>query len=387
MAPRISILSTFTKEDEIESCIIKIGSKRQNIDVYRKNTGITIEVAEAKVKTIRKIFEKSLTGEAEIVCNDFKRHLKALNLSLENPSYEVYQPTLPISNDTESNLSFIESAEIRPYQKILANSQVVYQAMENAGLYINYELMHPRYSTDTYTGRSKAKFFNIQGYTADDHIRTPYVGENELLVIFDWISADIRVASILSHDHNLQEAFDISDPYTYMSDKINENSKEKISREECKLFLLKSINSMDWYSETLCQIYPGLAQWMRFSDKKLNEEDAFLSTLLGKRLFISEAKNKLAVLNGTMQASVAHAMQNTLIKLYQLIPHRLVCDIHDSLVINAPNKPKEIAELINIVTEIMSKPFDGLIDDNYTFPIKVSIGKRWKKWKYYSTIR
>ncbi len=387
MASRISILSNFTKDDEIESCIVKMGGKRQAIDIYKKNTGLTIEAAEAKVKTLRRIFEKSLTGEAEIICNDFKRHVKALNLNLERTDYEVYQPTINADISPEEKIDLYDTVEAKIYQKILANSQVVYQAMENAGLYINYELMYPKYSTDTYTGRSKAKFFNIQGYTADDHIRTPFVGESDLLVIFDWISADIRVASILSNDNNLKEAFEVSDPYSYMSDKINSDSKGKISREECKLYLLKSINSMDWSSDTLSKIYPGLTQWIRNCDRKLNEEDAYLSTLLGKRLYINEAKNKLAVLNGTMQASVAHAMQNTLIQLYKLIPHRLVCDIHDSLVINAPSNPKDITDIINVVTSVMSRPFAGLVEEDYIFPIKVSIGKRWKKWKYFSTVR
>ena len=387
MAKKVSILSTFNEHDEIESYIISINGERKEIPIYKKDSGITIELAESRISTLRRFFEKSLNGNLKIICNDFKKHLKALNLPLDNPNYEVYQPPLNELSNGKDIIGYFDDLHPKDYQKILANSNVVYQSLENNGLYINYELMHPLYSTDTFSGRSKAKFFNIQGYTADDHIRSPHVDENDILILFDWISADIRVASIMSEDSNLDESFSVSDPYTYMADKINKESEGEITREECKIFLLKSINSMDWTGDVINEIYPELARWIRKCDYRLNEEDAFLSTILGKRFYIKDSKNKLAVLNGTMQGSVAHAMHNTLIQLHSIIPHRIVCDIHDSLVINSPPSSKDINKYINIVVDIMSLPFAGYLPKQYKFPIKVSIGKKWKKWKFYKIIR
>lgn len=384
MAKKIYVVSKFNSNEEIESSFVHIDGAGTQLDLFKKNTGLTIAQVEARIKKLRAIFQRP---NDIIVCNDFKRHIKALGLAMDRTDYNVYQINFDKSLSCEEAIAYISDQKLFPYQRVLANSQVVYQALEDSGLYINYELVHPIYSTDTFSGRSKAKFFNIQGYTADDHIRTPYVNEEELLVLFDWISADIRVASIFSEDDNLEKSFEHSDPYTYMVELINQGNKDKITREECKTFLLKSINSMDWTSSILYDIYPRLADWIKECDLKLNDPEAYLSTLLSKRIYLRDAKNKLAVLNGSMQGSVAHAMQATLNRLYAQIPHRIVCDIHDSLVINAPHDIKEINKLIKIVTDIMKRPFEGLLDGDYVFPIKVSIGNKWKKWKYLRTVR
>lgn len=384
MAKKIYVVSKFNSNDEIESSFVNIDGAGTEVDLYKKNTGLTISQVEARIKKLRGIFQRS---SDTIICNDFKKHIKSLGLALDRTDYNVYQINIDKSASLQEAAQDLANVKILPYQKVIANSQVVYQALEESGLYINYELVHPIYSTDTFSGRSKAKFFNIQGYTADDHIRTPYVNEDELLILFDWISADIRVASIFSGDHNLEKSFEHSDPYTYMVDLLNGGSKDKITRDECKTYLLKSINSMDWTSSVLYDIYPRLADWIKECDLKLNDPESYLTTLLSKRIYMRDAKNKLAVLNGSMQGSVAHAMQATLNRLYSQIPHRIVCDIHDSLVINAPSDKKEINKLIKIVTDIMKRPFDGLLDGDYVFPIKVSIGNKWKKWKYLSTVR
>jgi len=386
MAKRISIFSVFNDYDEIESYTFSINGQRKEVPIYKRHIKTTIEEAEERVKVLRNLFSKSLDGKVTIACNDFKRHLKALKLDLSSPDYDVYQIN-GLSEDPTEALDLMDEYHLKKYQRILARSQVVYQFMENSGLYVNYDKKYPVYSSDTFTGRSKAKVFNIQGYTADDQIRTPHVEESDILLLFDWISADIRVASILSNDKNLDQAFKESDPYSYMEEKFNQGSESKISRDECKSYLLKVINSMSWIDEPLNNIYPDLAAWIRKCDYLLNDEEASLTTLLGKQFYIKNAKNKLAVLNGTMQGSVAHAMQNTLIQLYKIIPHRIVCDIHDSLVINSPPNNKDINRYINIVADIMSQPLQGLTTKDCTFPIKVSIGKKWKKWKYLRTIR
>ena len=386
MAKRISIFSVFNDYDEIESYTVSINGQRKEVPIYKRRIKTTIEEAEDRVKVLRSLFNKSLDGKVTIACNDFKRHLKALKLDLSSPDYDVYQIN-GLSKDPTEALNLMDECHLKKYQRILARSQVVYQFMEDSGLYVNYDKKYPVYSSDTFTGRSKAKVFNIQGYTADDHIRTPHVEESDILLLFDWISADIRVASILSNDKNLDQAFKESDPYSYMEEKFNQGSESKISRDECKTYLLKVINSMSWVDEPLNNIYPDLATWIRKCDYILNDEEASLTTLLGKQFYIKNAKNKLAVLNGTMQGSVAHAMQNTLIQLYKIIPHRIVCDIHDSLVINSPPNNKDINRYINIVADIMRQPLQGLTTKDCTFPIKVSIGKKWKKWKYLRTIR
>ena len=54
------------------------------------------------------------------------------------------------------------------------------------------------------------------------------------------------MASILSGDQQLRRAFEQSDPYSHMQDILVKRSDGdgEITRDECKLHLLKSINSI-----------------------------------------------------------------------------------------------------------------------------------------------
>jgi len=88
-----------------------------------------------------------------------------------------------------------------------------------------------------------------------------------------------------------------------------------------------------------------------------------------------------------MQGSVAHAMQLTIRKVWERLGHRLLMEGHDSLVVTASPDAGEIKATISAVVPIMLHPFQDVLPDNPAFPLKVSIGKRWKKWKLYATYR
>lgn len=109
--------------------------------------------------------------------------------------------------------------------------------------------------------------------------------------------------------------------------------------------------------------------------------------MLNRKFKLARAKNELAVLNGIMQGSVAHAMQRTIRRIWEKLPTKLVGEIHDCLVMSSSPDQKEIKSIIEIVTPIMMHPFEGIIEDNPRFPLNVSIGKKWKKLKPYKTYR
>jgi hypothetical protein len=272
------------------------------------------------------------------------------------------------------------------YQKVIANAAVVYQDMEDVGLLINHSPEFPKWSQKTFSGRSKTTGFNIQGFAEDFHVVPQGGQECDVMIHFDWISADIRVAAIMSQDPLMDRAFTHSDPYIVMMNELNSASDEQITREESKRYLLKSINSMDFTSVALTEVYPRLGRWIRRC-KEATEDGKPLETILNRKFRLARAKNQLAVLNGVMQGSVAHAMQLVLRRIWDKLPSRIITEIHDCLVVSAAPDGAEIKAVIDIIAPIMLYPFEGVLDSNPSFPLEVSIGKKWKKWKLHKIYR
>lgn len=378
-------------------CIgLKDGDNIKVCELFRPGAGKTIKHIETNIKVIRKIIIKANDEDRCIVTSDFKKLLIALDLPIDARKYNVYDlhlPEIAPSNSSSKDhkivkqvLSKIEKRSCKTYQNIIAEAAVVYQDLENNGISINHMPMYPKWSMNTFSGRSKTTGFNLQGMHEEYHVTPDHGNESDMLIHFDWICADIRVAAFMSKDSLLNEAFKESDPYNLMMDFVNSDSDEKITREESKLYLLKSINSMDVNSLALSSVYPDLGNWIS-NCKQVIKDGKPLETMLGRQFKLSRAKNELAVLNGVMQGSVAHAMQRTIRRIWEKLPTKLIGEIHDCLVMSSTVEQKEIKAIIDIVAPIMLHPFEGIIDENPKFPLNVSIGKKWKKLKNYKTFR
>lgn len=375
---------------------IKDGDTVKVCDLYRPGAGKTIKKIDKTKKLIKRIILKANSERRKIVTSDFKSYIAAFDLPRDHREYHVYDVHLPDIQPTKSQdkdsdvirrvLDRMSQSTPYEYQKILANAAVVYQDLEDTGLLINHSLEFPKWSQKTFSGRSKSTGFNIQGFSEDFHVVPQGGQECDVLIHFDWICADIRVASIMSHDTRLTEAFNHSDPYTIMMNELNSGSDEKISREESKRYLLKSINSMDFTSVALTEVYPRLGRWIRRC-KEATAEGKPLETILNRKFRLARAKNELAVLNGVMQGSVAHAMQIALRRIWDKLPSRLITEIHDCLVVSAAPDSAEIRAVIDIIAPIMLHPFEGVLDSNPAFPLNVSIGKKWKKWRLHRVYR
>jgi len=152
-------------------------------------------------------------------------------------------------------------------------------------------------------------------------------------------------------------------------------------RKDSKIALLKAINSLNFDSGIFDICYGDLKTWLIECAHKLTE-DVPLETLLGRKFVIPKDKTILSGINGVLQGSIAHAMQNTITKVNALFPRHIICDIHDSLVMSCENDRSSILYMINSVKSIMSKPLDGLIDRDIYFPLRYGIGKKWREYKY-----
>lgn len=392
------IYTIFEKENGRPRCTgIRIGDDIKIYDLYRPRSNKLISDINKNKRIISETILKANSSGFKIVLSDFKSHIAQFDLPCDFRHYNVYDLHLPAINprDTYEDdvvllrqmLTSMSQLSLRPYQKLISNSAVVYHDLQLSGLTNNYVSVNPIWSQHTYSGRSKSLGFNIQGFTDEHMILPKRCSDHDILIHFDWICADIKAAAVLSGDTRLIESFEKSDPYTYMQNIINSDSDEKMSRDECKIFLLKSINSMDLDSVALSKIYTTLGRWIANSKIEINKEYGYLETILGRRFYAMSAKNNLAVLNGAMQGSVAHAMQHVIRQAWEKLQSRIVCEIHDSLVVACSNNSNEILSTISIVAPIMLYPFNGLLNSNPMFPVKVSIGKRWRQWKLFATYR
>jgi len=264
--------------------------------------------------------------------------------------------------------------ETKPWMSIKAKSSVIYGELIKRGVMWGPHHKFPIYSTETLTGRSKSKKFNIQGTTQKDPIRH-VDSQRNIFICFDWVSADMRVASFLSDDKFLNDSFINSDPYSELEKLLN---LKEISRNDCKLEMLKSIYSVDMDSPLL-EIMPGLKNWMLNKKKQFENGDP-LETIMGMEINGNDLKSSF---NGTIQGSVAEAIQNVLVKINETIGSEcILTEIHDSLIVCCDEK--DVNTVIKTITNFMLRPFDNI---NLIFPVKVSVGNKWKLWKEYKVFR
>ena len=59
----------------------------------------------------------------------------------------------------------------------------------------------------------------------------------------------------------------------------------------------------------------------------------------------------------------------------------MLAEIHDSIVVTSPPDADAVRSTIRTVTDIMCHPFKGFLESDPVFPVRVSVGRRWKKWK------
>jgi len=349
--------------------------------MYMKGTGLSLyQVEENKQKVIEALTTK-------VFVNDMKTHIWALDLPTFC-TYDAYTfPSLRVQPDDlkqakkyiASKLISMKKTKPSRWQKILADACLVYQHLQNRGVIVDWKLEKPLYGF-TITGRSSTSGFNIQGATEESDVRIAE-GSEDYLVHFDWMGADLRAASVLSKDEKMQAVFEKSDPYTVLAEDLQKHCGYEANREDLKVEFLKSMYSLNVESPVF-EYYPGFLNWMKEALVEMRDT-GYTETILGRR-FSVESGEKTAF-NAIIQGTVAHAMQLVLIKLFAMMPDQILTEVHDSVIISCDKS--SVSNVLKEVLPVMLRPFDGVLSSNPVFPVKVSIGKRWRKWKRYKEFR
>jgi hypothetical protein len=350
--------------------------------LYLPGTKFPLDKVHENKKQIRELLNKK-----DVVLCDFHSYIKAFDLDI-NRRFEVWDTSLEQEIIPDSiaaakkmlllGLSKMMKSKQEEWQQILSNSQLVYSYLEDRGYYHEGVKKYPKYRL-AYSGRSRCLDSNIQGTNEKDVIH--HVDEEfDVFVHFDWTAADFRVASLISKDQILKQSFKQSDPYTMLFEALD---SEEITRDQCKLELFRSLYSMN-YSADILEFYPDFAKWMKDSSQEI-EKAKHSYSILNRCFEMDEDRTIRSVFNAQIQGSVAHAMQNVLYRVFKIYPENLLAEIHDSLILCC-NK-KDLKTVIDEVANIMLFPFDGILEENPKFPLKVSIGYEWKKWRPYKEYR
>ncbi len=390
MANPICVYVLFDNASEpIVAGILQKG-KKHLLNLYGKGSDTTLQEVEDNKAAIAAIINNAVANNIPLITSDFKRILSAFPVELaQRIDYSVYdlcwETDIGIKDCKAARailsnmLDRLGTAKYREWQRIYANAAVVYQALENRGVTIGMIHHKPIWAQNTYSGRSKNTQVNIQGQDGNEFLTNPTSEDGDVFLYFDWMAADIRVAAILSGDELLNESFKTSDPYTHLEQLLTDDTGT-VSRADCKQQLLQSINSFNFGHPILESVYKQLGTWLRESKRKLDEFGE-LKSILGRKFQVAKARNQnpLAVQNGVLQGSVAHAMQLTVKRIWDIYGSSLLCEIHDSIAMTA--KPEYVPSMIRGVVDVMTQPFRGILDSNPFFPVKVSIGKKFRKWK------
>lgn len=345
----------------------------EHLSMYIKQSKLTIKQIKINIKKLQHIIEND-----DIMLNDAISHYLAIDMSMDTNHniYETKQIQKIPSNISLKKYSILMLTKMpkkpESWMNVKGKSSFVYAHLSKKGLHYGPHLVFPIYDNKTITGRSRTKNFNIQGMTSADPIKS--INEDYYFICFDWISVDIRVAGYLSGDKFINDSFLTSNPYTKIADLLGGD----IDRNDCKIEMLKSIYNLD-VSSPLFDLMPTMRDWIQ--SKKIDfQKNKKLHTILGMPI---DSDNIKTVFSGIIQGSVAEAIQNVLIKTAQINLDCILTEIHDSLIITTESKDN-IQTMIDSIIPILLRPFDNI---DLTFPVKVSIGTKWKQWKSYRIYR
>jgi len=271
--------------------------------------------------------------------------------------------------------------------------------------------------TGTETGRLSSSNPNLQNIPIKTdigkNIRRAIIAfdDKSCLLSCDYSQIELRILAHLSKDENLITAFknnldihkataasiyglkeaDVRDEMRDIAKRANFGIVYGLTSYGLSKDLGIPVVEAQNFIDTYFLNYPGVKEYIQEQIKRA-EKDGFVTTILGRRRYIPEIKNKnmnirqfaqRQAVNTPIQGSASDLIKLAMIDIHNLIKQRnlasrMILQVHDELVFNVP--VKEQAELVALVRERMENVL------KLDVPIKVDI-KKGQNWLEMEEVR
>jgi len=263
--------------------------------------------------------------------------------------------------------------------------------------------------TITTTGRISSTDPNLQNIPVrlelGRELRKVFVSKEEsILVDADYSQIELRVLAHISDDKNLIEAFSKNiDIHTATASEVFNVAIEDVTKElrsaakAVNFGIVYGISDFGLsnnlgipvkiakeYIESYFAKYPNVKKYME-NVVKDGETKGYVSTLLGRRRYIPEISSKNFVvkslgkrlaMNTPIQGTAADIIKIAMLKVWQRIrkeklESRLILQVHDELIVEAPENEKEIA------IKILKEEMENAVKLNVQLKADIESGKSW----------
>lgn len=263
--------------------------------------------------------------------------------------------------------------------------------------------------TATETGRLSSSNPNLQNIPAKTDIgrnirRAIIASCGNNLVSCDYSQIELRILAHLSKDENLRLAFkqdkDIHKTTASLIYGLAENEITQTLRESAKRVnfgiiygltayglsrdLGISVEEAQRFIEAYFLRYPRVEEYLKAQIKKA-EDEGFVTTILGRRRYITEIKNKnqgirqfaqRQAVNAPIQGSASDLIKLAMVEIHKELAARklaskMVLQIHDELVFDVPQQ--ETKTLVNLVRDKM----ENVMKLDVPIKVDIKVGKNW----------
>jgi len=348
--------------------------------LYHPGTGKSIYGVEQDIKRL----VDEVRSAKLVVMNDVIGHYLAFDLPSDLPVVEVdveLKPAATVTGSAEVLVAAMKRMLGEPlarWRALMGGASKVFAALQKRGFICGCEHIYPQWG---YSWSGRSKLMGVDTKTlVDGDVSNP--NGDSIFINLDWVSADVRVLAIMSGDKRLEEAFaGDSDPYEVILKEINDgvSADEALSRSEAKVAMLSAVYSFD-VSSPVFKVYSRLGEWLAQMRERLAEHGC-LKTILGREFVVGGERTERSVVNAVVQGSVAHAMHAVLCRAWAKLRDSILLDNHDSLVLTA-STPADVGRKLDAAIPIMTRPFAGILDANPNFPVRISVGKAYRRWKF-----
>jgi DNA polymerase-1 len=271
--------------------------------------------------------------------------------------------------------------------------------------------IHSSFSTtSTVTGRFNSSNPNLQNIPIKSlegqKIREAFIAkENHFLISADYSQIELRVIAHVAKIDNLIQAFkDGKDIHRITASQvlgIKEEEVDDVMRSKAKAInfgiiygisafglakqLKISRQEASIYIKSYLAAYPGIEAYMK-DYIALARQFGYVKTLSGRKCFIHEINNKNPIIraeaerlsiNAPIQGSAADIIKKAMIRLDKKFTEKglnskIILQIHDELIIEAPENEVELA------TKILKSEMENAVIFDVPLKVDVRVGKCWE---------